>query len=173
MKRLTITQEEKKIILEKYHSKGQINENQILKKLFSKVYDDIFRNFTDDAIRGFDNLFIKAFNQKNMMEQGGKLFLKSMNPKSSPLPMDTIEEILLNVGKGRLKPEQVLQYLPDQLADGTKFRDVMQKLMASKGGQKTIVSNLPKQTSQRIQPTAAEYRNQVGQSYSKYGAGSN
>jgi len=82
-----------------------------LKKLFSKVYDDIFRNFTDDAIRGFDNLFIKAFNQKNMMEQGGKLFLKSMNPKSSPLPMDTIEEILLNVGKGRLKPEQVLQYL--------------------------------------------------------------
>ena len=173
MKRLVITQEEKKLILEKYHPKGLIYENKILKQLFGKVYDDIFRNFSDDVIRGFDDIFIKAFNQKNMMEQGGKLFLKSINPKTPPIPMDTIEEILLNVSKGRLKPEQVLKYLPDQLADGTKFRDVMQKLMASKGGQKTIVSNVPKQTSQRIQPTAAEYRNQVGQSYSKYGAGSN
>jgi len=132
MKKLIITEEEKKLIINKYYSDLEINEQKVLKNLFSKTFDDIFKYFSDDAVKSFDDLFIKAFNQKNMIEQGGKLYLKSMNPQTAPIPMEIVEEVLLNVGKGRLRREEVLKYFPSKLADGTEFRSVMDDLLKKK-----------------------------------------
>lgn len=135
MKKLIVTEQEKKEIIEKYYSSSKLNEGikpQTLGKLFSNLYDDIFRNFTDDAIIGFDKLFAGVINRTNAVEQGGKLFLISAREGSSAIPMSTIEELLLNVSKGKLQPEEVAKYLPEKLKDGTEFRKKMFELMKSK-----------------------------------------
>ena len=62
MSKLIITEEEKKLILNKYVQNPLLNEQkQILAKLFGSSVDDIFKGFGDDAIKSLDDLFAKVF----------------------------------------------------------------------------------------------------------------
>ena len=136
MSKLIITEEEKKLILNKYVQNPLLNEQkQFLAKLFGSSVDDIFKGFGDDAIKSLDDLFAKVFTKSgNLINRGTQQFIKSAS--GSEIPMKTVQEAIELVGKGKLKPNQVLDYLPRNLADGTEFRSVVKQALESKGVQK-------------------------------------
>jgi hypothetical protein len=156
MKKLIITEEEKKLIINKYYSGLEINEQKVLKNLFSKTFNGIFKNFSDDAVKSFDDLFIKAIKPGNTIEQKGKLYLISMNSETPPIPLEYVEELLLNVANGRLRREEVLKYFPSKLADGkTDFRMVMDDLLKKKKPNNANI--IPKNTVKTLSPIEKKY----------------
>jgi hypothetical protein len=136
MSKLIITEEEKKLILNKYAQNPLLNEQkQFLAKLFGSSVDDIFKGFGDDAIKSLDDLFAKVFTKSgNLISRGTQQFIKSAS--GTEIPMVTVQEAIELVGQGKLKPDQILKYLPRNLADGTEFRNVVQQALESKGTQK-------------------------------------
>lgn len=146
MKKLIITEEEKKLILEKYFQKSLlIEQKQYLTKLFGAGTDDIFKTVGDDAVKTLDDLFAKVFTKpENLILKFGQSYLRSAS--GAEIPMKTIRDAVEMVAKGKLQPNQVLTYLPRNLADGTEFRNVFQQAMESKGAQKVVsksINNLP------------------------------
>lgn len=151
MKKLIITEEEKKLILEKYFQKSLlIEQKQFLTKLFGAGTDDIFKTVGDDAVKTLDDLFAKVFTKpQNLILKAGQSYLRSAS--GAEIPMKTIRDAVEMVAKGKLQPNQVLTYLPRNLADGSEFRNVFQQAMESKGAQKvgsTGSAQVAKQLSQ-------------------------
>jgi len=132
----------KKIILTesdliKVVNKVLSEQKQFLSKLFGGSVDDIIKYFGDDASKSLDDVFAKLYsNSKNIVTSPKGTFIKSAS--GTEVPMDTVKEAILLVGQGKLSPEQVLQYIPRQLADGTEFRSAIQKAMSNK----TSLSNV-------------------------------
>jgi hypothetical protein len=172
MSRIIITEEEKNSILGKYYSNQQLDEQkgnwvQKLMNFFSKnTADDLARNFGDDALNALNNVFAKALgNPKNFTVAGGKKLLKSANAGTQPIPMEKIEMAVEKVINGQMPKEKLINGVPRFLPDQTPFRDELSKSIDKLlAGKKT---SLPKQA------TGTDYRAQVSQGNSKYGAGSN
>jgi len=152
----------KKIILTesdliKIVNKVLSEQKQFLSKLFGGNVDDIIKYFADDASKSLDDVFAKLYsNSRNIITSPKGTFIKSAS--GSEVPMDTVKEAILLVGQGKLSPEQVLQYIPRQLADGTEFRSVIQKAMSNKAPNKTSLGNV-------------QNKLQVSQATTKFGEG--
>jgi hypothetical protein len=132
MKKFIISEQQKKIIADKLYSVKRLEEQKNLKSFFSNTFDDIFKYFSDDAVKSFDNFLYIKFKSPNVITQKGKSYLISQNIETAPIPMEIVEEVLLNVAKGRLRREEVLKYFPSKLADGTEFRSVMDDFLKNK-----------------------------------------
>jgi hypothetical protein len=169
MSRIIITEEEKNSILGKYYSNQQLNEQKLpfVQKLmgyFSKKSGaNLARNVADDALNALNNVLTTARKEVNMVK--GKNQLRSANKNTPPIPMENIEQSVEKVLNGQITKEKLIGGVPRFLPDGYPFRDELSKsidkLLAGKK------ASLPKQA------TGADYRSQVGQGNSKYGAGSN
>lgn len=129
MKKLIITEYEKKEILRKY----SIMEQSFIKKLFTNYADNILRFFSDDAVKSLDDLLRISFkNSKNFFEKGGKLYIVSANPNTIPIKVDDLNLLINGVTSGKISAEKVLEVLPSYLADGTEFRKPMEKILKMK-----------------------------------------
>lgn len=132
MKKLIITEEEKNNIISKYYPNSILNEqSQFLRKLFGTSADDIFKHFTDDAVKNVEMVLSRAIsNPRNFVVKGNQKFLKSAS--GGEISLDTIEGIFELVSQGRIQPLQYINNFPRQLADGTEFRSVMKQALESK-----------------------------------------
>ena len=98
---------------------------QFLRKLLGSNFDDIMKSYGDDATRSLDDVLGKAFSKPgNVVTKGGEQYLKSAS--GAEISVNIIKGGLDQVAKGKLSPEDVLKFLPRQLADGTDFRIVFQ-----------------------------------------------
>lgn len=136
MKKLIITEDEKKQILEKYSEVPIL----FLKKIFGKFVNNIVKNFSDDAIKNLDTLMKKVFsNEMNFFEKEGRLYIKSLNPDTPPIKVDDLNLWIDAVITGRVSPEKVLAVLPSNLADGrTEFRKPMGEFFRMRVKPKTL-----------------------------------
>jgi hypothetical protein len=140
MKRIIVTEEEKKSILNLYHSKKIISEqSRFIARLLGSTADDIMKNFGDDAVRSMDDVFSKIFsNPQNIVSKNGTQFLKSAS--GSEIPFTQIKTAIEAVAQGKVTANQVANYLPRQLADGTEFRNVMIKSLESRAAKQSTQS---------------------------------
>lgn len=101
-------------------------QGQFLRKLLGSNFDDIMKSYGDDVTRSLDDVLGKAFSKPgNVVTKGADQYLKSAS--GVEIHVNIIKGGLDQVAKGKLSPEDVLKYLPRQLADGTDFRIVFQK----------------------------------------------
>lgn len=139
MKNFIVSEKEREIILEKYYGKSLMMEQpKWLSRLFASEADDVVRVLEKDAVTSLDDLFGKVFTRPGNLvarTEGGvaKQFLKSAS--GAEVPMETVKKAIDAVAKGKLQPNQILNYLPRNLADGTEFRTVVQKSLEKKGSQ--------------------------------------
>jgi|688.fasta_scaffold372480_2 hypothetical protein len=148
------------------NDKKLMNEQKWLKNLFGTSVDDLVRLFGDDAVKSFEMVLSKALqNSKNFVAKAGQNYLKSAS--GNEISMDAIQYATKLVSSGAKTADEVATMLPSKLADGSEFRSVFLKSFKSKPVAPT------KPVAPVKQATPADYRKQVSQSYSKYGAGSN
>lgn len=101
-------------------------QGQFLSKLLGSNFDDIMKSYGDDVTRSLDDVLGKAFSKPgNVVTKGADQYFKSAS--GAEIHVNIIKGGLDQVAKGKLSPEDVLKYLPRQLADGTDFRIVFQK----------------------------------------------
>jgi hypothetical protein len=101
-------------------------QKQFLAKVLGGNVDDIMKSYGDDATRSLDDVLGKAFSKPgNIVTKGGEQYLKSAS--GAEIHLNIIKGGLDQVAKGKLSPEDVLKFLPRNLADGTEFRLVFQK----------------------------------------------
>jgi hypothetical protein len=144
MKNFIITEDEKKSILGKYYSKQIINEQKFLAKFFTGTADDIVKNFGDDVAKSLDDVFAKVYSHSgNIVSKAEGAMIKSLS--GAEVPITTIQSLIKLVGEGKIQANQVLNYLPRKLADGTEFRNLMQQAFEKKG-----VQNIAKQAGQQL-----------------------
>ena len=106
--------------------KKVINEQQAIRKLFRTGMDDLTRVFGDDAARGMEQALNKlARNPKNYVVKNGVTYVKSL--RGTEIPISTMDEALSLVTKGTLTIDEVIKYFPENLADGTEFREYFRK----------------------------------------------
>jgi hypothetical protein len=177
MKKFIINEEEKNRIRGLYQHPLKNNElmteQKWLKNLFGTSVDDLVKMFGDDAVRTFETVLSKALqNSRNFVARAGQNYLKSAS--GAEISMETIEKVTKLVSSGAKNADEVAQYLPSKLADGTEFRSVFQNSFKVKPKPVAPSAN-PKVTTPVNSniPSKAEYRAQVSQVNSKYGAGSN
>jgi len=153
MTNFKISQEEKNRILEMHSPKKIISEQKkFLAKLFGGSVDDIFKMFSDDAVKSMDDVFAKIFTKPiNLVQKGSQQFLKSAS--GAEVSMKTVQDAIQLVTQGKLKASEIATYLPRQLADGSEFRSI-------------IVSNLEKRGVQKFSQTASKLPlGEVGQDF--------
>jgi hypothetical protein len=139
MKNFIITEDEKKSILGKYYSKQIINEQKFLAKFFTGTADDIVKNFGDDVAKSLDDVFAKVYSHSgNIVSKAEGAVIKSLS--GAEVPITTIQSLIKLVSEGKIQANQVLNYLPRKLADGTEFRNLMQQAFEKKGVQKVTQS---------------------------------
>lgn len=144
MKNFIITEDEKKSILSKNYSKQIINEQKFLTKFFTGTADDIVKNFGDDVAKSLDDVFAKVYSHSgNIVSKAEGVVIKSLS--GAEVPITTIQSLIKLVGEGKIQANQVLNYLPRKLADGTEFRNLMQQALEKKG-----VQNIAKQAGQQL-----------------------
>lgn len=133
MKKLIVTEEEKKIILEKHFPKKFLNEQKkYLTRLFGNSVDDLFKMFPDEAVKSLDDIVGKVLNNsRNYASKSGKIFVKSAS--GTEVSLDQVKDALELVATGQLSPTQVATLLPRKLADGTEFRDIILSALETKG----------------------------------------
>ena len=143
------------------NDKKLMSEQKWLKNLFGTTVDDLIKLFGDDAVKSFEMVLSKALqNSKNFVARAGQNYLKSAS--GNEISMEAIEKATKLVSSGVKTADEVAVLLPNKLADGSEFRSVFQKSFKSK----PVAPNVK-------QATPADYRKQVSQVNSRYGAGSN
>jgi len=144
------------------NDKKLMTEQKWLKNLFGTIVDDLVRLFGDDSVKSFEMVLSKALqNSKNFVARAGQNYLKSAR-NGNEISMETIKKATQLVSTGVKTADEVAVLLPNKLADGSEFRSVFQKSFKAK----PVAPNVK-------QATPAEYRKQVSQVNSRYGAGSN
>ena len=139
MKNFIITEDKKKSILGKHYSKQMINENKFLAKFFTGTADDIVKNFGNDAAKSLDDVFAKVYSHsRNIVSKAEGAVIKLLS--GAEIPIKTLQDAIKLVGQGKLQASEVLKYVPRQLADGSEFRNLMQKAFEKKGVQKVTQS---------------------------------
>ena len=102
-----------------------------LRKIIGGVTDDIVSKFGDDEAKNLDSVLAKVLSSsKNFAVVSGKQVIKSAS--GAEIPMTTITSIIDGVSKGQLVLDDVVNYLPRQLADGTEFREVFKQALSKK-----------------------------------------
>jgi hypothetical protein len=110
--------------------KRVINEQKInsqaVRKLFRTHLDDLTRVFGGHSARGIESALSKlSTNPKNYVVKNGMTYVKSLS--GAEIPITTLDEALHLVTKGSLPIDEVIKYFPEQLADGTEFREYFRK----------------------------------------------
>jgi hypothetical protein len=100
-------------------------QKQHLAKLFGGNVDDIIKSYGDDVAKSLDDVLGKVFSKPgNIVTKGGEQYLKSAS--GAEIHLNIIKGGLDQVAKGKLQPDDVLKFLPRNLADGTEFRLIFQ-----------------------------------------------
>jgi hypothetical protein len=143
MRKFILTEDDKNYILGLYNSKVILSEGG-LSKFFGGTVDDIIRNYGDDAVRTLDDVFAKIYSKAgNIVSKAEGTFIVSAS--GAEVPITTIQSLIKLVGEGKVQPNQVLNYLPRRLADGTEFRSILQQAFEKKG-----VQNIAKQAGKQL-----------------------
>lgn len=109
----------------KEHNQGLLNEQKyaFIKHFIGNSVDDFVRKFGDDGAQKIEAVLAKGLgNAKNFVSRGGKTFILSKS--GSEIPVETMNAALKAVADGKFTMEEIVQYLPRQLADGTEFRSI-------------------------------------------------
>jgi len=134
MRKFILTEDDKNYILGLYNSKVILSEGG-LSKFFGGTVDDIIKNYGDDAVRTLDDVFAKIYSKaSNIVSKAEGTFIVSAS--GAEVPITTIQSLIKLVGEGKVQANQVLNYLPRKLADGTEFRNLMQQAFEKKVIQK-------------------------------------
>lgn len=135
MRKFILTEDDKNYILSLYNSKVILSEGGGLARFFGRGADYIIRYYSDDAVRTLDNLFAKIYsNASNIVSKAEGMFIVSAS--GVKVPVSTIESIIRLFGEGKVQPNELIEYLPRRLADGTEFRSVLEQVFEKKGVQK-------------------------------------
>jgi len=128
MKKIVLKESELIKLIEsivKEHNQGLLNEQKyaFIKHFIGNSVDDLVRKFGDDGAQKIEAVLAKGLgNAKNFVSRGGKTFILSKS--GTEVPVETINAALKAVADGKYTMEDIVQYLPRQLADGTEFRSV-------------------------------------------------
>jgi hypothetical protein len=109
----------------KEHNQGLLNEQKyaFIRHFIGNSVDDLVKKFGDDGAQKIEAVLAKGLgNAKNFVSRGGKTFILSKS--GSELPIETFNAALKAVADGKFTIDEILQYLPRQLADGTEFRSI-------------------------------------------------
>jgi len=110
----------------KEHNQGLLNEQKyaFIKHFIGNSVDDLVKKFGDDGAQKIEAVLAKGLgNAKNFVSRGGKTFILSKS--GTEVPVETINVALKAVADGKYTMEEIVQYFPRQLADGTEFRSVI------------------------------------------------
>ena len=104
-----------------------LNENGgaygFLTRYMANSVDDLFKMYGDDGMRKIESAVAKGLgNRVNYIVKNGETFLLSKS--GAEVPLKTLNAALKSVADGKNTMEEIVQYLPRQLADGTEFRSV-------------------------------------------------
>ncbi len=94
-----------------------------LRRFIGNSVDDLSRMFGDDALKRMESAVGMGIgNKANFVMKNGEAFILSKS--GTQVPLETINAALKAVADGKYKMDDIVQYLPRQLADGTEFRSV-------------------------------------------------
>ena len=128
MKKIVLKESELIKLIEsivKEHNQGLLNEQKyaFIKHFIGNSVDDLVKKFGDDGAQKIEAVLAKGLgNAKNFVSRGGKTFILSKS--GTEVPVETINVALKAVADGKYTMEEIVQYFPRQLADGTEFRSV-------------------------------------------------
>ena len=128
MKKIVLKESELIKLIEsivKEHNQGLLNEQKyaFIKHFIGNSVDDLVRKFGDDGAQKIEAVLAKGLgNAKNFVSRGGKTFILSKS--GTEVPVETINVALKAVADGKYTMEEIVQYFPRQLADGTEFRSI-------------------------------------------------
>ena len=128
MKKIVLKESELIKLIEsivKEHNQGLLNEQKyaFIKHFIGNSVDDLVRKFGDDGAQKIEAVLAKGLgNAKNFVSRGGKTFILSKS--GTEVSVETINVALKAVADGKYTMEEIVQYFPRQLADGTEFRSI-------------------------------------------------
>jgi hypothetical protein len=127
-KNFTLTESEREQILNQHKKHGYkklLNEQgyRFIKHFIGNSIDDFIKKFGDDGAQRVESLLAKGLGSPaNFITKNGKTFILSKS--GTELPLETFNAALKSVADGKHTMDEIIQYLPRQLADGTEFRSV-------------------------------------------------
>jgi hypothetical protein len=107
-------------------------QRQYLSRLFGNSVDDIIKMFGDDAAKSLDDVFAKLYSKQGNLANKPE-GLSILSAKGSYITVEDTKYLISLVGQGKYTADEVLNYFPRYLADGTEFRSVLQQAMLKKG----------------------------------------
>jgi hypothetical protein len=94
-----------------------------LRRYMANSVDDLLKMYGDDGMQKIESAVAKGLgNRVNYIVRNGETFMLSKS--GAEVPLKTLNAALKSVADGKNTMEEVVQYLPRQLADGTEFRSV-------------------------------------------------
>lgn len=133
MKKLVISKEERNRILEMHSPKKILSEQpKALSRFFGGNVDDLFKMFSDDAVKSLDDVFAKIIsNPKNIYVRGSEYYVKSAS--GMEIPVKDIKDLVSLVAQGKRDAASISKYLPGKLADGSEFRNIITSTLETRG----------------------------------------
>jgi len=89
-----------------------------------KLSDSLSSKIGSQSSKKIEDLLLYSINKSS--SQNGK-FIQTLDGQL--IPTNSVTSIIDGLSKGVLKPEDVLKYLPEKLADGTSFRDRVENIL--------------------------------------------
>jgi hypothetical protein len=113
-------------IVEK-QSGGLLNEQggayRFVRHYIGNTVDDLFKMYGDDGMQKIESAMARGLgNRINYIVRNGETFILSKS--GAEIPLKTLNAAMKAVADGKHTMEEIVQYLPRQLADGTEFRSV-------------------------------------------------
>jgi hypothetical protein len=135
MKNFIISKEERNRILEMHSPKKILIEQAqylYLRRFFGGNVDDLFKMFSDDAVKSLDDVFAKIIkNPKNIYVRGSEYYLKSAS--GMEIPVKDIQDMVSAVAQGKRDAASISKFLPRNLADGSEFRNIITSALETRG----------------------------------------
>lgn len=98
-----------------------------------KLSDSLSSKIGSESTKKMEDLLLYSINKSS--SQNGK-FIKTLDGQL--IPTNSVTSIIDGLSKGALKPDDVLKYLPEKLADGTSFRARVVNILSLKKQLKQI-----------------------------------
>jgi hypothetical protein len=113
-------------IVEK-QSEGLLNEQggtySFVRHYIGNTVDDLFKMYGDDGMQKIESAMARGLgNRINYVVRNGETFILSKS--GAEVPLKTLNAAMKAVADGKHTMEEIVKYLPRQLADGTEFRSV-------------------------------------------------
>jgi hypothetical protein len=111
----------------KKHNQGLLNEQgaayRFVRHYLGNTVDDLLKMYGDDGMQKIESAVARGLgNRANYVVRNGETLILSKS--GTEVPLETLTVALKAVADGKYKMEEIVQYLPRQLADGTEFRSV-------------------------------------------------